>query len=160
MTDILLFGIFHFSEEKIDFTLDEIQNQLDELALAISRFSPTSVAVELDKEKYGAEYSLLDGNWKNEFLREQISLGGRIAINSGLQILHPIDKVLLLLYFLPFRLCLDHSFKELRLNNISSFPAPRSRCFASAKILLFPFPPTLFQNIFHLFSLFSLSPET
>ena len=38
------------------------------------------------------EYSLLDGNWKNEFLREQISLGGRIAINSGLQILHPIDK--------------------------------------------------------------------
>ena len=93
MTDILLFGIFHFSEEKIDFTLDEIQNQLDELALAISRFSPTSVAVELDKEKYGAEYSLLDGNWKNEFLREQISLGGRIAVNAGLQILHPIDKV-------------------------------------------------------------------
>lgn len=93
MTDILLFGIFHFSEEKIDFTLDQIQMQLDELACAISLFSPTAVAVELDKEKYGAEYSFLDGNWKNEFLREQISLGGRIAINSGLQILHPIDKV-------------------------------------------------------------------
>ncbi len=93
MTDILLFGIFHFSEEKIDFTLDEIQMQLDDLSLDISKFSPTAVAVELDKEKYGAEYSLLDGNWKNEFLREQISLGGRIAINSGLQILHPIDKV-------------------------------------------------------------------
>ena len=70
-----------------------------------------------------------------------------------------IDKVLFLLYFLPFRLCLDHSFKELRFNNLSSFPAPRSRCFASAKILLFPFPPTLFQNIFHLFSLFPLATE-
>ena len=93
MTDILLFGIFHFNEEKIDFTLDEIQRQLDDLSLTISKFSPTAVAVELDKEKYGAEYSLLEENWKSEFLREQISLGGRIAINSGLQILHPIDKV-------------------------------------------------------------------
>ena len=53
MTDILLFGIFHFSEEKIDFTLDEIQSQLDDISLAISNFSPTAVAVELDKEKYG-----------------------------------------------------------------------------------------------------------
>lgn len=47
MTDILLFGIFHFSEEKIDFTLDEIQSQLDDISLAISKFSPTAVAVEL-----------------------------------------------------------------------------------------------------------------
>ena len=33
----------------------------------------------------------------------------------------------------------------------------RSRCFASAKILLFPFRPTLFEKIFHLFYTFSLS---
>lgn len=93
MTDILLFGIFHFSEEKIDFTLDEIQSQLDDISLAISKFSPTAVAVELDKEKYGETVSLLDENWKKEFFREQFSLGARIAVNAGLQILHPIDKV-------------------------------------------------------------------
>ncbi len=93
MTDILLFGIFHFSEEKIDFTLDEIQSQLDDISLAISKFSPTAVAVELDKEKYGETISLLDENWKKEFFREQFSLGARIAVNTGLQILHPIDKV-------------------------------------------------------------------
>ena len=33
----------------------------------------------------------------------------------------------------------------------------RSRCFASAKILLFPFPPTLFELFFNLFLLFSLT---
>ena len=93
MTDILLFGIFHFNEEKIDFTLDEIQSQLDDLSFDISKFSPTAIAVELDQEKYGDRISLLDGTWKNELLLEAFSLGGRIAINSGLQILHPIDKV-------------------------------------------------------------------
>ena len=93
MTDILLFGIFHFREEKIDFTLDEIQKQLDELSLAISKFSPTAVAVELDKEKYGERISLIDGTWRNELLCEAFSLGGRIAIESGLEDLYPIDKV-------------------------------------------------------------------
>ncbi len=93
MTDILLFGIFHFFEENIDFSSDEIQSQLDDLSYAVSKFSPTAVAVELDKEKYGETISLLDGIWKNKFLREQFSLGARIAINSGLQVLHPIDKV-------------------------------------------------------------------
>ncbi|MBQ4121304.1 MAG: hypothetical protein IJD35_04745 [Clostridia bacterium] len=93
MTDILLFGIFHFWEEKIDFSSDEIQRQLDDLSLAVSKFSPTAVAVELDKEKYGETISLLDGNWKKEFLREQFSLGARIAVHSGLDVLYPIDKV-------------------------------------------------------------------
>lgn len=93
MTDILLFGIFHFCEEKIDFTLDEIQSQLDDLSLDVSKFLPTAVAVELDKEKYGETISLLDENWKKEFFREQFSLGARIAANAGLHILHPIDKV-------------------------------------------------------------------
>ena len=93
MSDILLFGIFHFSEEKIDFSSDEIQSQLDDLSLAISKFSPTAVAVELDKEKYGEKISLSDGNWKNEFSREQFSLGARIAVHAGLEFLYPIDKV-------------------------------------------------------------------
>ncbi|MBQ5689101.1 MAG: hypothetical protein IIV21_03965, partial [Bacteroidales bacterium] len=43
------------------------------------------------------------------------------------------------------------------LNNLSHSLQLRSRCFASAKILLFPFPPTLFKKNFHLFYTFSLS---
>ena len=93
MTDILLFGIFHFSEEKIDFSSDEIQKQLDSLALAISRFSPNAVAVELDKAKYGEVISLLDCNWENEYSKEAFALGARIAANSNLQVLYPIDKI-------------------------------------------------------------------
>lgn len=93
MTDVLLFGIFHFSEEKIDFSSDEIQKQLDSLALAVSRFSPTAVAVELDKEKYGGEISLSDRNWMNKFSKEAFALGARIALNSNLQVLYPIDKI-------------------------------------------------------------------
>ena len=93
MTDILLFGIFHFSEEKIDFSSDTIQRQLDDLSYAVSKFSPSAVAVELEKEKYGEKVFLLDVNWKQEFLREQFNFGGRIAANSGLKVLHPIDKV-------------------------------------------------------------------
>ena len=57
------------------------------------------------------------------------------------------------LVLLPFRLCLDHSFKELPLNNLPLFLQHRSRCFASAKVLLFPFPPTLFQLFFIYFSI-------
>ncbi|MBO5810784.1 MAG: hypothetical protein J6R32_08170, partial [Bacteroidales bacterium] len=57
------------------------------------------------------------------------------------------------LVLLPFRLCLDHSFKELPLNNLPHFLQHRSRCFASAKVLLFPFPPTLFQLFFIYFSI-------
>lgn len=91
-TDILLFGTFHFFEEKIDFQSDEIQKQLDDLSLAISRFTPTAVAVELEKEKYGGAISLLDGSWKNEYSNEAFALGARIAVNSKLQVLYPIDK--------------------------------------------------------------------
>ena len=93
MTDILLFGIFHFFEEKIDFSSDLIQKELDDLSYSVSKFSPSAVAVELDKEKYGDKISLLDLNWKENLSREQFSLGGRIAVNSGLKVLHPIDKV-------------------------------------------------------------------
>jgi len=46
LTDILLFGIFHFFEEKIDFSSDTIQRQLDDLSYAVSKFSPSAVAVE------------------------------------------------------------------------------------------------------------------
>ena len=42
MTDILLFGIFHFSEEKIDFSSDDMQKQIDDLAMRISAFCPTA----------------------------------------------------------------------------------------------------------------------
>ena len=49
--------------------------------------------------------------------------------------------------------------KNFRFNNAPSFPAPRSRCFASAKILLFPFRTTLSKNIFNLFLSFSLYAE-
>lgn len=93
MTDILLFGIFHFSEEKTDFTSDEIQNQLCELSYAVSKFSPTAVAVELDREKYGERISLADGSWKKDLLREAFCFGGRIAVDSGLDELYPIDKI-------------------------------------------------------------------
>lgn len=93
MTDILLFGIFHFSEEKIDFSSDDMQKQIDDLAMRISAFCPTAVAVELDKEKYGYSINLSECDWKKEIFREAFSLGGRIATNSGLQVLHPIDKV-------------------------------------------------------------------
>lgn len=93
MTDILLFGIFHFHEEKIDFSSDKIQRQLEDLSFAVSKFSPAAIAVELDKEKYGDKIFLSDVNWKEEFSREQFYFGGRIAINSGLDVLRPIDKV-------------------------------------------------------------------
>ena len=83
MTDILLFGIFHFFEEKIDFSADTIQRQLDDLSYAVSKFSPSAVAVELDKEKYSEKIFLSDGIWKKEFSREQFSLGARIAVNAG-----------------------------------------------------------------------------
>lgn len=93
MTDILLFGIFHFPEEKIDFSSDEIQKKLDDLSLTVSKFSPTAVAVELEKEKYGDKINLVNESWKKEYTKEQFSLGGRIAVTSGLNVLHPIDKV-------------------------------------------------------------------
>ena len=39
------------------------------------------------------------------------------------------------------------------------FPQHRSPCFASAKVLLFPFPQTLFKTFFYFFSLFLLHSE-
>ena len=93
LTDILLFGIFHFFEEKIDFSSDTVQRQLDDLSYAVSKFAPSAVAVELEKEKYGEKVCLLDVNWKQAFTREQFYFGGRIATNSGLKVLHPIDKI-------------------------------------------------------------------
>ena len=99
MTDILLFGIFHFFEEKIDFSSDTIQRQLEDLSYAVSKFSPSAVAVELDKEKYGEKIFLSDGIWKKEFSREQFSLGARIAVNAGLDFLYPIDKFVELFFF-------------------------------------------------------------
>ncbi len=92
MTDILLVGTFHFKEENIDFGADDIQKQLDEISLSISKFAPTAVAVELDLEKYGAPIGLPDIEWKKE-LSESFLLGGRIACYSGLNVIHPIDKV-------------------------------------------------------------------
>ena len=66
---------------------------IDDLSYAVSKFSPSAVAVELDKEKYGEKIFLSDGIWKKEFSREQFSLGARIAVNAGLDFLYPIDKV-------------------------------------------------------------------
>ena len=53
---------------------------------------------------------------------------------------------------------MDHSFKELRKTS-SLFRQHRSPCFASAKVLLFPFPQTLFKTFFLFFSLFLLHSE-
>ena len=57
-----------------------------------------------------------------------------------------IDKVFIFLYSctLTFQTLLGSFVQRTSLNNLSLYLHRRSRCFASAKILLFPFPPTLF----------------
>ena len=58
---------------------------------------------------------------------------------------------------LTFQTLLGSFVQRTSLNNLAHFLHRRSRCFASAKILLFPFPPTLFEKKIHLFFLFPLS---
>ena len=91
MTDILLIGSFHFHESNRDFSSNNIQKQLDDLAKSISRFSPDAVAVELDKDKYGDTVTIAHDEWKNHPRNESFYLGGRIAAISGLFSIHPID---------------------------------------------------------------------
>ena len=91
MTEILLFGIFHFKDEALPISQDDTQKQLDALALGISAFQPDAVAVELDKQKHGDSIDIADGTWNN-IPNEAYCLGGRIAHFSGLNVIHPIDK--------------------------------------------------------------------
>ncbi|MBQ9765524.1 MAG: hypothetical protein IJW18_04965 [Lachnospiraceae bacterium] len=93
MTDILLLASFHFKESNIDFTSEETQKQLDDLAKSISAFFPDAVAVELDKSKFIEPINISDKEWENSLSNEAFSLGGRIATFSGLQYIHPIDKI-------------------------------------------------------------------
>ena len=91
MTEVLLFGIFHFKDEAFPISEDDVQKQLDALALGISAFQPDAVAVELDRQKHGDSIDISNGAWRN-ILNEAYCLGGRIAHFSGLNVIHPIDK--------------------------------------------------------------------
>lgn len=46
MTEILLFGTFHFQESRFDFYTKETQNELKKLIKSILKFSPDVIAVE------------------------------------------------------------------------------------------------------------------
>ena len=93
MTDILLLGSFHFGESNIDFALEETKKQLDDIAKKISVFSPDAVAVELDKSTFIDPIDIEDKELECALPDEAFSLGGRIAAFSGLQCIHPIDKL-------------------------------------------------------------------
>ena len=65
VTEVLLFGIFHFKDEALPISQDDVQKQLDALARDISAFLPDAVAVELDKQKHGDRIDISDGTWRN-----------------------------------------------------------------------------------------------
>ncbi len=91
VTEVLLFGIFHFKDEALPISQDDVQKQLDALARDISAFLPDAVAVELDKQKHGDRIDISDGTWRN-IPNEAYCLGGRIASLADLNVIHPIDK--------------------------------------------------------------------
>jgi hypothetical protein len=56
------------------------------------------------------------------------------------------------MYFLTFQTLLGSFVQRTSPNNLPRFIHRRSRCFASAKVRLFPFPPTIFSTFFIYFS--------
>ena len=46
MTEILLLGSFHFMESSIDFSSDEVQDELDCLTQKLAAFKPDTIAIE------------------------------------------------------------------------------------------------------------------
>lgn len=86
MTEILLIGTFHFSEEtRFAYSSAAIKAQLDDFAHRFLPFGADAVAVELEK----TEDSLRIGG--NIPCGEAREVGGRLAKTAGLDILHPID---------------------------------------------------------------------
>ena len=56
------------------------------------------------------------------------------------------------MYFLTFQTLLGSFVQRTSLNNLPRFIHRRSRCFASAKVRLFPFRTTIFSTFFNYFS--------
>lgn len=86
MTEILLIGTFHFSEEtRFPYSSAAIKAQLDDFAHRFLPFGADAVAVELEKARGALRI------FEDIPHGEAREVGGRLAKVAGLDTLHPID---------------------------------------------------------------------